>query len=164
MAALGRFDDAWALAGGATERLHEWGDARASEWPFNIAALEGDYQRAIEYGQEVVDLVTERRLIAFQAGLGVQLGDCLCKLGRFEEAVPYAAFARDVAPNDYPALALQARIHAWDLAEVLLAGGKTGDAINAFEQALDRYGRKKNLAMFAQVQPRLESLHAETNR
>jgi len=54
---------------------------------------------------------------------------------------------------------------AWcDLAEVLHAAGKTRDAIDALEQALDRYSRKKNLAMVAQVEPRLEALRAEAGR
>jgi cytochrome c-type biogenesis protein CcmH/NrfG len=52
----------------------------------------------------------------------------------------------------------------WDLAEVLLAGSKTGDAIDAFHQALERYGRKKNLAMVAQVKRRLEAVRATANR
>ncbi|HEY7602883.1 MAG TPA: adenylate/guanylate cyclase domain-containing protein [Gaiellaceae bacterium] len=196
MAALGRFDDAWALVGPATERLYGFGDARSLEWPFDIAALQGDYLRAVEHGREVVDLVAKRGLIAFQSTLGARLGLCLCKLGRFEEAAPHAAFARDVDPDSSSALTLQARIHAhrgehavaedlaregvargeqtdmltwqgdawWDLAEVLLAAGKTEEAIGAFEGALDRYGRKKNLAMVAQVQPRLDALRAGISR
>jgi len=34
-----------------------------------------------------------------------------------------------------------------DLAEVLAAAGRTDEAIEAFEHALERYERKKNLAM-----------------
>ena len=194
IAALGRFDDAWALVGPAMERLHEYGDARSSEWPFHIAALEGDYGRAVDYGREVVDLVTERGLVAFQAGLGVQLGRCLCKLGRAAEAAPYAAFARDVDPDDSLSLALQALVQThrgeiaeaeqlvreavvrgketdlltwqgdvlWDLGEVLLAAGKNAEAADALAGALERYERKKNVAMAAQVRPRLQSLSAET--
>jgi class 3 adenylate cyclase len=48
----------------------------------------------------------------------------------------------------------------WDLAEVLAAAGRPKEAAAAYEQALDRYGRKKNLAMVAQVRPRLEALRA----
>jgi thioredoxin-like negative regulator of GroEL len=48
----------------------------------------------------------------------------------------------------------------WDLAEVLLAAGKTADAIHALEQAHERYERKRNLAMAAQMLPRLDSLRA----
>lgn len=50
----------------------------------------------------------------------------------------------------------------WDLAEVLIAAGKASDAVEAFEQALHRYERKRNLAMAAQVLPRLEALRAGT--
>jgi class 3 adenylate cyclase/tetratricopeptide (TPR) repeat protein len=47
-----------------------------------------------------------------------------------------------------------------DLAEVLAAAGRSEDAANALAQALERYERKKNLAMVAQVRPRLEMLRA----
>jgi class 3 adenylate cyclase/tetratricopeptide (TPR) repeat protein len=49
-----------------------------------------------------------------------------------------------------------------DLAEVLLAAGRAAEAAEAFEEALSRYKRKKNLAMVAQVHPRLEALRAGT--
>ncbi|HEX5468701.1 MAG TPA: adenylate/guanylate cyclase domain-containing protein [Gaiellaceae bacterium] len=191
-AALGRFEEAWALAGPATERLREFADARSVEWPFHLAVLEGDYPRAVQYGREVIDLVAERGLVTFQAAYGFLLGRCLCRLGRSEEAEPYAAFVRDVKPDDWTWMALLARIQAhrgehesaerlaresvvrieqtdaltaqgdtwWDLAEVLLAAGKTAEAIDALEQALERYERKKNLAMAAQIRPRLEDLRA----
>ena len=45
-----------------------------------------------------------------------------------------------------------------DLAQVLVAAGRTDEAAEALAQALDRYERKKNLAMVAQVRPRLEAL------
>jgi class 3 adenylate cyclase len=45
-----------------------------------------------------------------------------------------------------------------DLAEVLITAGRSGEAAAALEQALDRYERKENLAMVAQVRPRLEAL------
>jgi class 3 adenylate cyclase/tetratricopeptide (TPR) repeat protein len=47
-----------------------------------------------------------------------------------------------------------------DLAEVLAAAGRTNEAAAALEQALARYERKKNLAMVAQVRPKLEELRA----
>jgi hypothetical protein len=47
-----------------------------------------------------------------------------------------------------------------DLAEVLAATGRTEEAAEALVQALDRYERKKNLAMVAQARPRLEALRA----
>ena len=46
----------------------------------------------------------------------------------------------------------------YDLAEVLVAAGRPGEAAAALEEALERYERKKNLAMVAQVKPKLEEL------
>ena len=48
-----------------------------------------------------------------------------------------------------------------DLAEVLAAAGRRDEAAHALEQALDRYERKKNLAIVAQVRPKLEALREE---
>jgi tetratricopeptide (TPR) repeat protein len=45
-----------------------------------------------------------------------------------------------------------------DLAEVLATAGRTDEAVAALEQALERYARKKNLAMVAQVRPKLDAL------
>jgi len=45
-----------------------------------------------------------------------------------------------------------------DLADVLTAAGRTDEAAGALEQALECYERKKNLAMVAQVRPKLEKL------
>jgi class 3 adenylate cyclase/tetratricopeptide (TPR) repeat protein len=47
-----------------------------------------------------------------------------------------------------------------DLAEVLAAAGREEEAAAALEQAVERYLRKKNLAMVAQVRPRLAELAA----
>jgi tetratricopeptide (TPR) repeat protein len=49
-----------------------------------------------------------------------------------------------------------------DLAEVLAAGGRNDDAAGVLERALERYARKNNRAMIAQLQPRLEQLRNET--
>jgi class 3 adenylate cyclase/tetratricopeptide (TPR) repeat protein len=48
----------------------------------------------------------------------------------------------------------------WDLAEVLAAAGRGDEAAAALEQALDRYERKRNLAMARQVRERLAELRA----
>jgi class 3 adenylate cyclase/tetratricopeptide (TPR) repeat protein len=45
-----------------------------------------------------------------------------------------------------------------DLADVLAAAGRGDEAAAALEQAVERYERKKNLAMVAQVRPKLEEL------
>jgi tetratricopeptide (TPR) repeat protein len=50
-----------------------------------------------------------------------------------------------------------------DLADVLAAAGRTEAAADALEQALDRYERKKNLAMVAQVRRQLEELRAQVS-
>jgi len=49
-----------------------------------------------------------------------------------------------------------------DLAEVLRAAGHLREAASALEQALERYERKQNLAMVAQVRPKLAALRDET--
>ena len=48
-----------------------------------------------------------------------------------------------------------------DLGEVLALAGRRDEATVALQQALECYERKKNLAMVAQVRPRLEALRAE---
>ena len=45
-----------------------------------------------------------------------------------------------------------------DLADVLSAAGRAGEAAAALEQALERYTRKRNLAMVQQVRPKLSEL------
>ena len=49
-----------------------------------------------------------------------------------------------------------------DLAQVLHAAGCSDEAAATFEQALERYERKKNLAMAGQVHERLSTLR-DTN-
>jgi class 3 adenylate cyclase/tetratricopeptide (TPR) repeat protein len=78
--------------------------------------------------------------------------------GRHDEA---EMLAREAVAIAEPTDALNMQGEAWsDLAEVLAAGGRTGEAVGALEQALERFERKKNLAMVAQVRPRLEELRA----
>ncbi len=48
-----------------------------------------------------------------------------------------------------------------DLAEVLAAAGRTDQAVEALEQALERYERKGNVAMLAQAQPTLDALRKQ---
>jgi class 3 adenylate cyclase/tetratricopeptide (TPR) repeat protein len=192
LAALGRFDDAWAVATPASARLREFGDARYLEWPCEIAALQGDYERAVMHGRQAVELVTRRGLVAFQLGLSVRVAGFLCTLGRFEDAAPYAAVVLEADSDSWEALTVQAQVVAhrgdydtaerlaregvtrgdetdmltWQgdahrrLAEVLLAAGKTEAAHDAFAVALERYERKQNLALAAQLRTRLDALRA----
>ena len=48
-----------------------------------------------------------------------------------------------------------------DLAEVLAAAGRTEEAAAALEHALERYERKRNLAMAAQARERLAQLREQ---
>jgi class 3 adenylate cyclase len=48
-----------------------------------------------------------------------------------------------------------------DLADVLVAAGRTGEAAEALGRALERYERKKNVAMLAQVKPKLDALRKQ---
>jgi class 3 adenylate cyclase/tetratricopeptide (TPR) repeat protein len=112
LATLCRFEEAWALAGPAIDRLNEAADARALEWSMNLSALEGDYARAVDEGRRLVDLMIERGMIAFRVNNGVLLGRNLCMLGLFDEAVPHSDFAFDVDPHDGLVQTLQARIRA----------------------------------------------------
>jgi ATP/maltotriose-dependent transcriptional regulator MalT len=70
------------------------------------------------------------------------------------EQLARAAVARAESSD---ALNLQGAAYC-DLAEVLAAAGRANEAAEALEQALERYERKKNLAMVAQVRPKLDSL------
>ena len=194
VAALGRFEDAWALALPAAERLEESGDHRQYAWLADLAALEGDYETAVRYGQQSVGAYKAAEHLAFEAAYGTKLGRWLCIVGRPDEAEPLADVARTVEGQEAEWLwrQVQARVLAQrgqhvhaealareaiaivertdaltfqgdafrDLAEVLLAARRTAEAADAFEEALSRYERKKNLAMVAQVQPRLEGLRA----
>jgi hypothetical protein len=48
-----------------------------------------------------------------------------------------------------------------DLARVLATAGRVAEAAAVLEEAVDRYERKKNLAMLAQVRPKLDALLLE---
>ena len=50
----------------------------------------------------------------------------------------------------------------WDLAEVLATAGRADEAAAAFERALDRAERKKNLALARPVRERLAEVRLET--
>jgi tetratricopeptide (TPR) repeat protein len=46
----------------------------------------------------------------------------------------------------------------WDLGDVLAAAGRTDEAAGAYDQAIERFTRKMNLALAAQVRLRLEAV------
>jgi class 3 adenylate cyclase/tetratricopeptide (TPR) repeat protein len=82
----------------------------------------------------------------------------LAHRGKLEEAEQLAREAIALL-EETDMLAMQGDGYV-DLADVLLGAGRTGEAADALEQALDRYERKKNLAMAAQVRPKLEALRS----
>ncbi|MBA3717270.1 MAG: AAA family ATPase [Actinobacteria bacterium] len=83
----------------------------------------------------------------------------LAHRGRYEEAERLAREAVAIL-DQTDALSIQGDTR-WDLAEVLAASGRREEAADAYEQAIERYARKKNLAMVAQARPRLEALREE---
>jgi class 3 adenylate cyclase len=77
---------------------------------------------------------------------------------RFAEAEQLAREAVEIS-NQTDLLNLQGTA-LQDLSQILAATGRTGEAADALRQALNRYRMKRNLAMIAQVEPRLEVLRA----
>jgi tetratricopeptide (TPR) repeat protein len=82
--------------------------------------------------------------------------------GKHAEAEPLAREAVEIAERT-DGLNFQGDAFC-DLAEVLSAADRIEEAVTAYEQALDCYGRKRNLAMVSQVQPRLEAMRAGISR
>jgi class 3 adenylate cyclase len=201
LAMLARFDEAWAIALAARERLREVGtDDDGGLQLADIAGLAGDQGKEIGYLRRYCDTLERQSSWAALSTFAPRLGRALCALGRFEEAEPLARRGRELgAEDDLVTQALwrqvQALVHAHrgdhdqaeglareavavsermdalnlqgdaycDLAEVLAAAGCTEEAAEALEQALERYERKKNLAMVAQVKPKLEELRAHVS-
>jgi class 3 adenylate cyclase/tetratricopeptide (TPR) repeat protein len=202
LAMLGRFDEAWAIAEDMARRSREstgWDGAGSNAFA-EIAALEGDHERAIDYLRIVCQRMEDVGQTGFLSSYAPALGRSLCSVGRYEEAEPLALRGRDLcAEDDYDGQMLWRRVLALvyadrgqhaeaeklvreavgiadgtdspnhqadarvDLAEVLADAGRTDEALDALEQALDRYERKKNLAMVAQVEPKLEELRAQVS-
>ena len=192
VAMLGRFDEAWTLAGLANQRLEEFGVQRGAVWLADISAVAGDYDEAARYGRRSVDAFREQGHLAFQASYGARLGRWLCILGRFKEAEPLARLGGSVGSQEGEWIWLQAQARVcshrheheeaerfareaitladrtdmlslqgdayWDLAEALAAAGRVDESAVALQEALERYRLKKNLAMVAQLTPRLEEL------
>ena len=196
LAMLGRFDEAWALAIPAGERMRELiGDAGGENVLAEIAALAGEHAAAAGHLRRYCDMLERHGSRSLLSTYAPQLGRSLCALGRYDEAEPLAQLGRELGGEQDLATQMlwrqvQALIHAHrgehaeaerlareavaiaertdalnyqgdtlcDLAEVLAAAGRPDEATAALEQALERYKRKKNLAMLAQVRPKLEGL------
>jgi class 3 adenylate cyclase/tetratricopeptide (TPR) repeat protein len=79
--------------------------------------------------------------------------------GQQAEAIALAREAVAIT-EDTDALSFQGYALS-DLGDVLALAGRRDEATAALKQALERYERKRNLAMAAQVRPRLEALRDE---
>jgi len=83
----------------------------------------------------------------------------LAQRGQHEDAGQLANEAVAIA-DSMDSLGFQAEARC-NLTEILVATGRAEDAADALEEALERYERKRNLAMVAQVRARLEALREE---
>jgi class 3 adenylate cyclase len=95
------------------------------------------------------DLVTQMLWRQVQALVNASRGERIAAERLAREAIPLAERTDGL---NYQGDAL------CDLADVLAAAGRTDDAAATLEQALERYERKKNLAMVGQARTKLEEL------
>jgi tetratricopeptide (TPR) repeat protein len=102
LAMLGRFDEAWPSALEASERLREVtaGPDRGEVPLAEIAALSGDYERAVSHLRGFCDFLTAHGHHALLATFAPMLGRALCQLGRYEEAEPQAQLGRELGEED----------------------------------------------------------------
>jgi tetratricopeptide (TPR) repeat protein len=114
----------------------------------------GRFDEAEPLAQRGRELSTEQDVDAQRLWRQVQ-ARVLAHRGRHEEAERLAREAVAIVDRT-DALAIQGQVFS-DLGEVLAAAGQNEEATAAFEQALDRHERKKNVAMVAQVRARLEA-------
>lgn len=75
----------------------------------------------------------------------------------FCDVVGSTALGESIDPEAVRAL-LARYFEAMDLADVLLAADRIDEAEAAYDQALERYERKRNLAMVAQTRQRLDDV------
>jgi tetratricopeptide (TPR) repeat protein len=126
-------------------------------WLGRELCLIGEYDEAARRAHMSRDAGAKDDLITQMLWRQVQAVVCAHR-GEHAKAEPLARKAVELgAPTDW--LTFQGDALS-DLAEVLSAAGRTAEATEALEQALDRYERKKNLAMVAQMRPWLEALLA----
>ena len=88
LAMLGRFEEAWAAAREASERLLQLTPALdVGLYTLGvIAAHEGDYETAVEHLGAFCDSLEEHGQLALLSTYAPMLGRCLCALGRFDDA------------------------------------------------------------------------------
>jgi class 3 adenylate cyclase/tetratricopeptide (TPR) repeat protein len=117
LAMLGRFEEAWEVAGVASGRLLELnGTAATDRWEYtlaDIAALAGDFDTAARQLRGFCDFLTEHGLRGLLSTFAPMLGRALCILGRYDEAAPQAQLGRELGEaNDVASQALWRQVQA----------------------------------------------------
>jgi class 3 adenylate cyclase/tetratricopeptide (TPR) repeat protein len=115
LAMLGRFDEAWADARLASERLDELsGGVDAGEYTLaEIATLEGDDETAARHLRGFCDFLTAAEQRGLLSTFAPMLGRSLCELGRYEEAEPQAQLGRELGEeHDIATQALWRQVQA----------------------------------------------------
>ena len=175
---LGRLEEAWALALPAAERSADLSGDAAESALAEIASLAGDHANAAAYLRRPGEAREPSLAVGLRAtARALDVRACPLRRGRAARASrPRARQRRRVLLADALAAGAGTRPRPvaigegtdalnfqgaalCDLAEVLAVAGRADEAAAALEQAFDRYTRKKNLAMLAQVRPKVEELH-----
>jgi class 3 adenylate cyclase/tetratricopeptide (TPR) repeat protein len=134
LAMLGRFDDAWALAVDAEERMRELGfPDTASFWFASIALLAGDLELAVRHQRTWCAHLEAAGRQAELSTYAPELGRFLCALGRADEAEPLAEKGREL--GDASDVATQ---FAWreTMALVYSARGRHSEAEQLVREAV----------------------------
>jgi tetratricopeptide (TPR) repeat protein len=168
LGSLGRFEEAWALALAAADRYEQSRDHRQYGSLSELAALEGDYETAVRYQEQHVEGFEGRRARRLRRVLRRQ-ARALALHGRYrpDEAEPLVDLARTVEGQETDWLWRQASAralaHRGEHAEAEArareaVAGRIDKAVETYGLALERYERKRNLAMVAQAQQRLDDV------
>jgi class 3 adenylate cyclase len=118
LAMLERFDEAWPVAHGASERLHELTGSERGQWCLGeVATLMGDHEAAARYLRRYCTFLEARERRSNVSTFAPRLGRSLCALGRYDEAEPLAQLGRELGDEQDAATQLlwrqvQARVHA----------------------------------------------------
>ena len=133
LALLGRFDEAWEIAGEQTERLRELRGSGHEAWAGWISRLEGDEERAAHYLSVYCDSLEVQGQTGALSFFVADLGRSFCALGRHDEAEPLAQRARELAnEQDVSSQALWRRVRAL----VLVSRGDHSEAVGLAREAV----------------------------
>ena len=133
LALLGRFEEAWEIAGEQTERLRELRGSGHEAWAGWIARLEGDEERAAHSFGVFCDVLEEQGQTGALSSVLAELGRSLRALGRDDEAEPLVQRARDLAnEEDVLSQAMWRQVQAL----VLASRGEHGEAVRLAREAV----------------------------